>query len=134
MFKIAVVAGAIVGLMSAPAARAQDTPTPGAMANLSEGDTTCGEFVAEPLKVNARMEWVLGFLSGANSRAAPPYKLIGRSFQQPATVVGWLQSYCALHSLDTMLAAAEALRRDYYQHEGPMQLDPPQGQTKPPAR
>jgi len=62
---------------------------------LSEGATTCGEFIAEPGMQNVRMEWVLGYISGRNREATSSRdRFIGRSFQQPATVIGWLQSYC----------------------------------------
>lgn len=69
---------------------------------LSEGATTCGEFIAEPGMQTSRMEWILGYISGRNREATSPHdRFIGRSFQQPATVIGWLQGYCRLHSLDT---------------------------------
>jgi hypothetical protein len=85
---------------------------------LSDGATTCGEFIAEPGMQTVRMEWVLGYISGRNREAASPHdRFIGRSFQQPATVIGWLQSYCRLHSLDTLAKAADDLRADFQRHE-----------------
>src|SRR5437764_12556041 len=77
-----------------------------------EGGTTCGEFIAQPgIMQTVRMEWVLVYISGRNREAALPRERdIGTSFQQPATVIGWLQSYCRSHSLDTLISAADNLR------------------------
>ena len=76
---------------------------------LSEGATTCGEFVAQPQMQTIRMEWVLGYISGRNREAASPRdRLIGHSFERTDTVLGWLQSYCQAHSLDYLLNAADA--------------------------
>jgi hypothetical protein len=86
---------------------------------LSEGMSTCGEYIAEPWKQSIRMEWVLGYISGANSRSPPGEASAGSSFQMPATVLGWLQSYCTSHPLDVMASAAEALRRDFLSRERP---------------
>ena len=63
------------------------------------------------------MEWVLGYISGANSRGPAAEAEAGSSFQMPAAVVGWLQSFCTSYPLDTMIAAAEALRRDFLARE-----------------
>jgi hypothetical protein len=65
------------------------------------------------------MAWVLGYISGRNREAASPRdRWIGRSFDKPETVLGWLQSYCQAHSLDYLLNAADALRADFQRHEG----------------
>lgn len=86
---------------------------------LSEGATTCGEFIAEPNMQTVRMEWVLGYLSGRNREAASPReRYVGRSFQQPATVIGWLKNYCQSHGLDILNKAADDLRADFQRHEG----------------
>jgi hypothetical protein len=86
---------------------------------LSEGATTCGEFVAEPWMQSARMEWVLGYISGRNRESSSPdERNIGSSFQEPATVIAWLQNYCQAHSLDRLLNAADHLRADFQRHEG----------------
>lgn len=86
---------------------------------LSEGATTCGEFIAQPGMQTVRMEWVLGYISGRNREAiSPRERMIGSSFQQPAAVLGWLQSYCQFHSLDTLAKAADNLRSDFQRHEG----------------
>ena len=84
---------------------------------LSEGLSTCGEYTSEPEKQAIRVEWVLGYISGGNSCAPLPETMVGSSFQMPATVFGWLQSYCTSHPLNIMAAAAEALRRDFRNHE-----------------
>lgn len=86
---------------------------------LSEGATTCGEFIAQPQMQTIRMAWVLGYISGRNREAASPRdRLIGRSFEMPETVLGWLQSYCQAHSFETFLKAADDLRADCQRHEG----------------
>jgi hypothetical protein len=85
---------------------------------LSEGATTCGEFIAQPAMQAVRVAWVLGYISGRNREAiSPRERFIGSSFQQPATVLGWLQSYCQSHSLDPLLVAADELRADFQRHE-----------------
>src|SRR5215469_13308152 len=85
---------------------------------LSEGATTCGEFVAQPQMQTIRMEWVLGYISGRNREAASPRdRLIGHSFERTDTVLGWLQSYCQTHSLNTLVNAADDLRADFRRHE-----------------
>jgi hypothetical protein len=62
--------------------------------NLSDGATTCGEFIAQPGMQAARTEWVLGYISGRNREASSPRdRFVGSSFQQPTTVIGWLTSY-----------------------------------------
>jgi hypothetical protein len=99
------------------AANAQSSWPTHVFQTLSEGGSTCGEYIAEPGKQVVRMEWVLGYISGANSRGPVAEALAGTSFQMPATVVGWLQSYCASHPLDVMSAAAEVLRRDFLARE-----------------
>jgi hypothetical protein len=86
---------------------------------LSEGATTCGEFVAQSWLQTARMEWVLGYISGRNREGvSPDQRNVGSSFQQPAKVIAWLQNYCQVHSLDFLLNAAEQLRTDFRRHEG----------------
>lgn len=84
---------------------------------LSEGNSSCGEYIAEPAKQGVRSSWVLGYISGANSRGPITEALAGSSFQMPATVIGWLQTYCASHPLDPIVTAAEQLRRDFLAHE-----------------
>jgi hypothetical protein len=86
---------------------------------LSEGATTCGEFVAQPQMQTIRIEWILGYISGRNREAASPQdRLIGRSVERTDTVLGWLQSYCQAHSLDPLVKAADDLRADFQRHEG----------------
>jgi hypothetical protein len=85
---------------------------------LSDGQSTCGEYIAEPAKRGFRTEWVLGYISGANSRGLPAEAHAGSSFQMPATVDGWLLSYCTSHPLEGLVLAAEVLRRDFLAREG----------------
>jgi hypothetical protein len=86
---------------------------------LSEGATTCGEFIAQPGMQVVRMEWALGYISGRNREAlSPRERWVGSSFQQPNTVIGWLQSYCRSHSLDPLFVAADDLRADLQRQEG----------------
>jgi hypothetical protein len=88
---------------------------------LSEGNTTCGEFMTQPEMQAVRVAWVLGYISGVNAGlarsadVAPAERMAGKSFQQPATVLGWLQSYCAVHPLDILVSAAAQLRMDFHQ-------------------
>jgi len=98
-------------------ATAQAAPSRTQFLILSEGASTCGEFIAEPAKQGVRMQWVLGYISGANSKESGPGRMVGSSFEKPATAIGWLQSYCATHSLDILAAAAEAFRKDLQIHE-----------------
>jgi hypothetical protein len=84
---------------------------------LSEGPSTCGEYIAEPAKRVIRMEWVLGYISGTNTRGPVAEQDAGSSFQMPATVDGWLLSYCTSHPLESMVLAAELLRRDFLARE-----------------
>src|SRR5215472_7811149 len=115
---LAAVSLCLVAISSA--ADAQDVATPrGIFEVLSEGASTCGEYISEPGKQVIRMEWVLGYISGANSRSPPGEVSAGSSFQMPATVLGWLQSYCTSHPLDPMVSAAEVLRSDFLARERP---------------
>ena len=84
---------------------------------LSESQSTCGAYNTQPQMQAIRASWVLGYISGVNSRSPASEALAGRSFQIPATVIEWLQSYCASHPLDIMAVAAEALRRDFLAQE-----------------
>ena len=100
-------------------AQAQDTPTPGPALILSEGTTTCGSFIAEPSRQTIRVAWILGYMTGANSRAVAPYKTVGEGFQDSDTIKGWLLSYCGGHAHAELATAAEALRHDLRAHEEP---------------
>jgi hypothetical protein len=85
---------------------------------LSEGVTTCGEYIAEPAARGVRTAWVVGYITGRNREAASPRdRLIGTSFDRPESVVGWLLSYCQTHSLDPLVRAADDLRADFLKHE-----------------
>ena len=84
---------------------------------LSEGVTTCGEFISQPQNRNHRIEWVLGFISGLNAGANGPNREVGHSLEDAATVDGWLQSYCSAHALDRLVAAGLHLREDFVRHE-----------------
>jgi hypothetical protein len=117
---LALVCFASVVVLLPTFAAAKDQPTAGLFANLCEGETTCGEFITEPQNQGMRMEWVLGYFSGANSRALPPYKMVGQSFDKPGAVLGWLQSYCSTNSLNVLANAAEVLRQDFIAHEQPV--------------
>jgi hypothetical protein len=88
---------------------------------LSEGASTCGEFVAEPEKQAMRMEWVLGYISGRNLEAPSAERFAGRSFQKPATVIGWLQTYCGSRAMQPLFQAGEDLRAEFLRQE--RQLD-----------
>jgi hypothetical protein len=84
---------------------------------LSEGQSTCGVYNAYPELQPVRASWVLGYISGVNSRSAATEALAGKSFQMPESVIDWLRSYCAFHPTDVLAVAAEALRRDFLARE-----------------
>lgn len=85
---------------------------------LSEGASTCGEYISEPTFRTSRMTWVLGYISGRNRQSASLQdRNIGTSFNKPAAVDGWLLSFCQFHSLDTLVKAADALRADFLKRE-----------------
>jgi hypothetical protein len=111
----------IACLLSLPCiARADDINPNRNFFLLSEGGTTCGEYVAQsgPQQI-VRMEWVLGYISGQNSEGTSERsRNVGSSFQKPATVIAWLNSYCQSHSLDLLVQAGDALRQDFIRHEG----------------
>jgi hypothetical protein len=115
MSRTLVVVSAVLAVSTS--ALAVDRTDPG-FEILSEGATTCGEYIAQPATRGARMEWVLGYISGRNREAASPReRMIGTSFDKPATIDGWLLSYCQSHSLDTMNQAADDLRADFLKRE-----------------
>ena len=84
---------------------------------LSEGQSACSAYNTQPELEAVRTSWILGYVSGVNSRSPAAEALAGRSFQMPAIVIEWLQSYCASHPTDIMAVAAEALRRDFLARE-----------------
>ena len=47
---------------------------------LSEGMSTCGEYIAEPAKQGIRVAWVLGYISGANSHGPAVEATAGAQF------------------------------------------------------
>jgi hypothetical protein len=118
--KPAVVA-ALLSLLPLPVdqicAGAAEERFPGYSVVLSEGMSTCGEFIAEPQMQTVRLSWVLGYITGRNVSAPPGKGMTGSSFQQPATAIGWLNSYCTAHALDTLVIAAERLREDFVRQE-----------------
>ena len=110
-------AGPAMAAAMSDRAEVQGAPSPRTIMILSEGQSACGAYIAQPDMQAVRVSWVLGYISGVNSRSPATEALAGRSFQIPATVIEWLQSYCASHPLDIMAVAAEALRRDFLAQE-----------------
>jgi hypothetical protein len=84
---------------------------------LSDGATTCGEFIAEPGGQSLRASWALGYVTGRNVAAPAPERMAGSSYQKPATVIGWLRAYCGAHALQKLVTAAEFLRADFLKSE-----------------
>jgi hypothetical protein len=85
---------------------------------LSDGATTCGEYIAEPDVRTLRAAWVLGYISGRNRQAISPQdRMIGTSFDKPAALKGWLLNYCQSHSLDDLNRAADDLRAEFLKRE-----------------
>jgi hypothetical protein len=104
-------------LSIAPSVHAGDTINTPFLA-LSEGATTCGEYIAQPTARVSRMEWVMGYISGRNREAASPRERnIGTSYYKAETIDGWLLSYCQTHSLDVLVKAADDLRAAFQRRE-----------------
>jgi hypothetical protein len=95
-------------------------PNDGPFMVLSNGQITCGEFLADnPRSQAADTEWVLGYVSGRNSSSLAGSRNAGISFTAPDSVTAWLQNYCRTHSLDHLVEAAEELRSEFLRREGP---------------
>jgi hypothetical protein len=87
---------------------------------LSNGQITCGEFLSDnPQTQSADAEWVLGYISGRNRESPPGSRFVGTSFRTPESITAWLQNYCRTHALNEFIQAADALRDELLQREGP---------------
>jgi hypothetical protein len=86
---------------------------------LSNGQDSCGEFLAgNPQRHQLDIEWILGYIGGINSRAAPADRMVGQSVRDIAAIGAWVQQYCQSHPLDPIPGAAEALRAELGRREG----------------
>ena len=87
---------------------------------LSNGQDSCGEFLAgNPQHQQLDLVWILGFISGANSRGATASEReVGSSLRDPFAVQAWVQQYCRTHAFDYLPQAAEALRNEFAKREG----------------
>jgi hypothetical protein len=109
---------AITVLIAADPATAQ----PYGYEYLSNGQDSCGEFVAGgSLRQQVDVEWILGFISGVNSRGAIGDRMVGRSIRDIDAIAAWVQHYCQSHALDIMPTVAEALRNELARREGRQQ-------------
>jgi hypothetical protein len=104
---------ACFAVTSAEAADTRDTP----YFLLSEGSTTCGEYIAQPELKAARLEWVLGYISGRNRESRGAERMAGTTLKMPATTVVWLEHYCPAHALDMLATAADKLRAEAWSRE-----------------
>jgi hypothetical protein len=80
---------------------------------------SCGKFLGrEEVLQKADALWILGYISGANSRSES-YRMIGQSIHDAGTtVVAWARHYCQEHALDPLVSVAEALRFELIKREG----------------
>jgi len=87
---------------------------------LSNGQDSCGEFLAgNPQHQQLDVAWILGFISGADSRGATASEReVGSSLRDPFAVQAWVQQYCRTHAFDYLPQAAEALRNEFAKREG----------------
>jgi hypothetical protein len=77
---------------------------------LSWGQDSCGKYVqAEKQEKQMYLSWVLGFISGANTRDTGAGRMGGHGWDE-AGVTAWLQNYCTQNPLTPFVSAAEALR------------------------
>ena len=87
---------------------------------LSLGQESCGEFLAadEPHQ-RADIIWMLGYITGTNSRATiQSDREVGTSFHDLPPVIAWVKEYCQKHGFDVLPKAAEALRIEFANREG----------------
>jgi hypothetical protein len=86
---------------------------------LSNGQDSCGEFLeGTPHYQLLDVEWILGFISGTDSRAATASeRMVGSSFRDGEAVRAWVQQYCQTHASEYLPGAAEALRTEFAKRE-----------------
>lgn len=80
---------------------------------LGEGTMSCSEFVSQPNRQILSAAWVLGYISGANSRAGTSEAMTSPPSDEWKTIVVWLQNFCRSHARDMLVSAAENLRQEY---------------------
>ena len=81
------------------------------VAILGDGTTGCAEYMADHDRMATRIAWVMGYLSGANTRAVAPFRMVGKDVSATSTDV-WLQNYCASNRTTTLANAAERYRQE----------------------
>lgn len=110
----------LIGVCTLPA-NAQQAPPWGPNAPfmlLSNGQDSCGEFLeGTPQYQLLDVEWILGFISGTDSRATASERMVGSSFRDGEAVRAWVQQYCQTHASDYLPGAAEALRTEFAKQE-----------------
>jgi hypothetical protein len=118
VIRVAAAVGVVLAGVCALPARAQLAYGP--FLFLSNGQDSCGEFLAgSPEHQQIDVEWILGYISGVDSRGATPSERpVGSSFGDGAAVAAWVQEYCRSHALDYIPQAAEALRNEFARREG----------------
>jgi hypothetical protein len=85
---------------------------------LSNGQDSCGEFLMGDMsRQMIDVEWMLGFISGVNSRASAGDRMVGQSVRDIEAIPAWVQQYCRSHPLNYMPGAAEALRSELSKRE-----------------
>jgi hypothetical protein len=119
MIRILALGAVIAGTCALPASAQTSGPT-GPHRVLSNGLDSCGEFLAgDPQHQQMDVVWVLGYITGADSRGQSENdRNVGSSFRDPQGVAAWVQQYCREHGLDLMPKVAEALRNEFAKREG----------------
>jgi hypothetical protein len=115
----AAVAGIVLAGVCISLASAAEQVSSGPVWVLANGTESCGKFLGrEEVLQKADALWILGYISGANSRSES-YRMIGQSIHDAGTtVVEWARHYCQEHPLDPLVNVAEALRFELIKREG----------------
>jgi hypothetical protein len=109
----------IAGCCTLPANAQISHPTDNEPFEILSNDDSCVEFLAAgPEHQLLDVEWILGYISGANSRGrTKDDRAVGTSLIDNPGVTAWVQKYCRQHDLDPMPAAAEAFRDELARRE-----------------
>jgi hypothetical protein len=85
---------------------------------LSNGQDSCGEFLAgDHERQMLDLEWILGFISGQNSRGEGPDRSVGRNLPHTDALLAWIKNHCRSHALDALPGIAWALRADLFRRQ-----------------
>jgi hypothetical protein len=111
----------IVVLVTALASVVVAEPDQGPYQVLSDGQAKCGEYVlASPQRQEAYIEWIVGFVSGANYESEGTRRLIG-GWEHDSLKV-WLNNFCNKNPLSVFAAAAQCYREELAKQQGIPQI------------